>query len=159
MSIPLNNIIQILAKPVVCKVHRFVDASKQRPLGEKFTKIIQNLRDISMVTMVHAQILIGIPKITTSPRVNFKKQQASCTTDSPGLPLRLRLWLHSDSSGFKTKSLLQLATKGGNATTKLLTPGFDERLEPTNQYKSPMKRKENDLNQTSVRTCPMLIFR
>ena len=25
--------------------------------GEKFTKIIQNLRDISMVTMVHAQIL------------------------------------------------------------------------------------------------------
>ena len=26
-------------------------------------------------------------------------------------------------------------------------------------YKSPMKRKEHDLNQTSMRTCSMLIFR
>ena len=26
-------------------------------------------------------------------------------------------------------------------------------------YKSPMKRKEHDLNQTSMRTCSMFIFR
>ena len=50
--------------------------------------------------------------------------------------------------GFSSYSLLSFLTGGG---TPWKNNGWN--LQP-----SPMKRKENDLNQTSMRTCSMLIF-
>ena len=81
----------------------------------------------------------------------------------PGIPTQERDW---DFRGGDMILVIQVVTFLGwwkrdpfKGLSDLQRLGIKRKMNGWNLQPSPMKRKENDLNQTSMRTCSMLIFR